>query len=254
MITPAQRQVLLDIGERFKGAGEDVNLSHLQDKVNETINITDQQSDEWKIWTAYMDNLNMAWLSRKEDDTMAWPEPPTDPANTERNDASQSAENLFQAAELCAAERLQRKLELEGGGKIGPARTQKSMSEKRKGGKPADTLINDLVIQREEPQEKNSLKMGHVVYCIGCDERRAGRDAMCIRGHAQNCSALQKEWLDLYKRVVEALQSRSLSEKLGDDAVKVQSEKEGKKEYKPGRSGSWYYSDVHESVTCHYSH
>jgi len=82
--------------------------------------------------------------------------------------------------------RAERKLALDGGDGVGPARQPKSTSEARKPGKPRDTLVDDLVVGVEEPKRGGERRQ--VVYCIGCKKKTVGRDPNRIKQHAKDCT------------------------------------------------------------------
>lgn len=85
--------------------------------------------------------------------------------------------------------RNERKLALEGGNGVGPARTPRTaVGEKSGPGRNRDGLINNLVIESEEPMPKNPERMRTVVHCVACDRKAIGRDANRIRTHASQCS------------------------------------------------------------------
>ena len=81
------------------------------------------------------------------------------------------------------------KLRFDGGNGVGPARQPTKSSERRKkGGKPRDSLVDDLVFEFDEPSSKGLGKPRIVVYCVACDEYRVGRDPNRIKSHAKNCN------------------------------------------------------------------
>ena len=83
------------------------------------------------------------------------------------------------------------KSEAEGGEGIGPARQEKSITAARKAGKPRDTLVDDIIIEVQEPvkqSDKSVKEMRTVVYCVGCQKKTVGRDPNCIKQHAKDCS------------------------------------------------------------------
>ena len=83
--------------------------------------------------------------------------------------------------------RAERKIQLEGGNGVGPARVPKSAEQRRKGGRNRDNLIDDLVIEGKVPKAPHSCELKLVVYCIACDRMVVGRDATRIRSHAKEC-------------------------------------------------------------------
>jgi hypothetical protein len=88
---------------------------------------------------------------------------------------------------------MERKLRLEGGNRIGPARLPTPSEErqderKRVAGRPADSLIDDLIIQVDLNEGKEGLEKKIVRWCIACDRYSVGRDAGRIRAHAQQCN------------------------------------------------------------------
>lgn len=84
--------------------------------------------------------------------------------------------------------RAERKLSADGGNGVGPARTPKAVNEPRKAGKPRDTLVDDLIVETEEPVKQGKAENRIVVYCIGCLKKTAGRDPNRIKDHAQSCN------------------------------------------------------------------
>jgi hypothetical protein len=80
--------------------------------------------------------------------------------------------------------RAERKIQLDGGGGIGPARPPK---DHKRGGKPRDTLVDSLVLEFDE-RKPGAKEPKIVVYCIGCDRSTVGRDPNRIKKHANNCS------------------------------------------------------------------
>lgn len=89
--------------------------------------------------------------------------------------------------------RAERKLTIDGGDGIGPARQATSISEARKPGKPRDTLVDDLVVEVKEPKKGGSDKQQLAVYCIGCKKRTSGRDPNHIKQHAKDCTVSHRE-------------------------------------------------------------
>jgi len=83
--------------------------------------------------------------------------------------------------------RAERKIQLEGGNGVGPARVPKSAEQRRKGGRNRDNLVDDLVIEGKVPKTPRSHELKLVVYCIACDRMVVGRDAVRIRSHAKEC-------------------------------------------------------------------
>jgi len=79
------------------------------------------------------------------------------------------------------------KLRLEGGDGVGPARQPKSAEERKKGGKPRDGLVDDLVFEFDE-RKPGAPKARPVVYCVGCDKSTSGRDPNRIKAHAKDCN------------------------------------------------------------------
>lgn len=85
--------------------------------------------------------------------------------------------------------RAERKLALDGGDGVGPACQPKSISEARKPGKPRDKLVDDLVVEVEEPKRGGNVgERRQVVYCIGCKKKAVGRDPVRIKQHAKDCT------------------------------------------------------------------
>jgi hypothetical protein len=79
------------------------------------------------------------------------------------------------------------KLRLDGGNGVGPARQAKrSTEDRKKGGKPRDGLVDDLVFEFDE-RKPGALKARPVVYCVGCDRSTSGRDPNRIKAHAKDC-------------------------------------------------------------------
>jgi hypothetical protein len=80
--------------------------------------------------------------------------------------------------------RAERKIHLDGGGGIGPARQAR---DHKRGGKPRDALVDNLVLEFDERKAgANDPKI--VVYCIGCDKSTVGRDPNRIKKHAKDCN------------------------------------------------------------------
>ena len=67
------------------------------------------------------------------------------------------------------------KIRLDGGEGVGPARQPKSAEERKKGGKPRDTLVDDLVFEFTECGT-GTKREKLVVYCVACDRKAFGRD------------------------------------------------------------------------------
>jgi hypothetical protein len=87
--------------------------------------------------------------------------------------------------------RAERKIQLEGGNGVGPARVPKSAEERRRGGRARDNLVDDLIIESRAPKPPpHSHESRLVVYCIGCDKMVVGRDAQRIRNHGKDCDVL----------------------------------------------------------------
>lgn len=73
MISTPNRQVLLALCDKFINSGEDVTLAHLLDLVNSTI--LDPESEDFKDWSKYMENLNETWvLINKKNEQIPWPD------------------------------------------------------------------------------------------------------------------------------------------------------------------------------------
>jgi hypothetical protein len=73
MISTPDRQALLALCDKFINSGEDVTLAHLLDLVNSTI--LDHESEEFKNWSKYMEQLNETWvLINKENEQIPWPD------------------------------------------------------------------------------------------------------------------------------------------------------------------------------------
>jgi hypothetical protein len=73
MISTPDRQALLALCNKFINSGENVTLAHLLDLVNSTI--LDHESEEFKNWSKYMEQLNETWvLINKENEQIPWPD------------------------------------------------------------------------------------------------------------------------------------------------------------------------------------
>jgi hypothetical protein len=84
--------------------------------------------------------------------------------------------------------RAERKLALDGGVSVGPARQPKSNEARKAGpGKPRDMLVDSLVVGVEEPKKLGGERR-QVVYCIGCKKRTEGRDPNRIKQHGKDCT------------------------------------------------------------------
>ena len=80
------------------------------------------------------------------------------------------------------------KLRLDGGNGVGPARQPKrSAEDRKKGGKPQDGLVDNLVFEFDE-RNPGASKARPVVYCVGCDRSTSGRDPNRIKAHAKDCN------------------------------------------------------------------
>ncbi|KAJ7048477.1 hypothetical protein C8F01DRAFT_1379928 [Mycena amicta] len=122
------------------------------------------------------------------------------PAKARKNDASRSASIAELGATAATAQiRAQRKIELDGGPAVGPARSSNVKAKGRK--RDTSTLVDDLIIQEEEPSASGD-KMVPVVYCIGCDLRNAQRNPKRIKSHAIGCSKIQANFPSLYKKLI----------------------------------------------------
>lgn len=93
--------------------------------------------------------------------------------------------------------RAELKIRLDGGQGTGPARQPKSAEERKKGGKPRDTLVDDLVFEFTERAAGNG-KEKLVVYCVACDRKAFGRDTSRIKNHAKGCNVYKFNILHLY--------------------------------------------------------
>ena len=94
---------------------------------------------------------------------------------------------MVKIAKICA----EWKSEAEGGEGIGPAHQEKSITAARKAGKPRDTLVDDIVIEVQEPvkqSDKSNKGTRTVIYCVGCQKKTVGRDPNRIKQHAKDCS------------------------------------------------------------------
>jgi hypothetical protein len=89
------------------------------------------------------------------------------------------------------------KIRLDGGEGVGPARQPRSAEERKKGGKPRDTLADDLVFEFTECGE-GTKKEKLVVYCVACDRKAFGRDTTRIKNHAKSCNVFKFKVLHLY--------------------------------------------------------
>lgn len=95
--------------------------------------------------------------------------------------------------------RLELKSRIEGGNGVGPARHPKPLKG-TKGGKPRDSLVDDLVFEFDERQP-GAPKAKIVTYCVACDRKAIGRDPNRIKQHAKNCSVrlhCLKKWPLIY--------------------------------------------------------
>jgi hypothetical protein len=79
------------------------------------------------------------------------------------------------------------KLRLDGGNGVGPAQQPKSAEDRKKGGKPRDGLVDDLVFEFDE-RKLGAPKAKPVVYCVGCDRSTSGHDPNRIKAHAKDCN------------------------------------------------------------------
>ena len=88
--------------------------------------------------------------------------------------------------------RAERKLRLEGGNGVGPARQSEQRKQTRhpNGGRERDELVDDLVLESDEP--KPGQESRHVVYCIGCDKRAVGRNPTRIGDHGSDCQVCMR--------------------------------------------------------------
>jgi hypothetical protein len=127
----------------------------------------------------------------------------------------------------------ERKLAIDGGNGPGPARQPKTISKARKPRKPRDMLVDNLVVEVDEPKKGSGGKWQVAVYCIGCKKRTAGQDPNCIKQHAKDCTvshwekvacsivhnkkiqALSKDFLKLYGDGIKNLAKHAHSTKLG---------------------------------------
>ncbi|KAJ7051284.1 hypothetical protein C8F01DRAFT_1339663 [Mycena amicta] len=144
--------------------------------------------------------------------TRFWAREPTpdQPAKARKNDASRSASIAELGATAATAQiRAQRKIELDGGPAVGPARSSNVKAKGRK--RDTSTLVDDLIIQEEEPSASGD-KMVPVVYCIGCDLRNAQRNPKRIKSHAIGCSKIQANFPSLYKKLIAESSSNLKSE------------------------------------------
>ena len=73
---------------------------------------------------------------------------------------------------------------------VWPAHQETSISNAKKKtavvGKPQDILVDELVVEVEEPKVGDGKWM--VMYCIGCLKRTSGHDANWIKQHGKNCN------------------------------------------------------------------
>lgn len=82
------------------------------------------------------------------------------------------------------------KLRLDGGNEDGPGparQPKRSAEDRKKGGKPRDGLVDDLVFEFDE-RKPGASKARPVVYCVGCDRSSTGRDPNRIKAHAKDCN------------------------------------------------------------------
>ena len=82
------------------------------------------------------------------------------------------------------------KIRLDGGEGVGPARQPKSAEERKKGGKPRDTLVDDLVFEFTECGT-GTKREKLVVYCVACDRKAFGCDTTQIKNHAKSCNVFK---------------------------------------------------------------
>ena len=82
------------------------------------------------------------------------------------------------------------KLRLDGGNEGGPGpgrQPKRSAEDRKKGGKPRDALVDDLIFEFDE-RKAGASKARPVVYCVGCDRSSTGRDPNRIKAHAKDCN------------------------------------------------------------------
>ena len=200
-------------------------MAHLLDSLSSTT--LDCGSNEFKEWSKYMEQLNQVWvLINKENEPAEWPtvslwslfdfssevfiwQPPSDlsgflpmpPSSTTPVNTLKGWENSL-GSESGKAQRdklrADLKIRLDGGKGVGPARQPKSAEERKKGGKPRDTLVDDLVFEFTE-RVAGTTKEKLVVYCVACDKKAFGRDASRIKNHAKGCNVYKIQCSHLKK-------------------------------------------------------
>lgn len=120
---------------------------------------------------------------------MAAPSTSTQKAIPVNVDGHHTASGAVRPTVLREKIRNERKLALEGGNGVGPARTPRTVvGEKLGPGRNRDGLIDQLVIESEEPMPKHPERMRTIVHCIACDRKAIGRDPNRVRAHASQCS------------------------------------------------------------------
>ena len=73
MLSPPDRQALLELCNKFINSGNDVTMAHLLNLLNSTI--LDHTNKEYKDWSNYMEKLNEVWvLINKENEQATYPE------------------------------------------------------------------------------------------------------------------------------------------------------------------------------------
>ncbi|KAF8806372.1 hypothetical protein BYT27DRAFT_7257105 [Phlegmacium glaucopus] len=233
MLSKAQEQALVNICNLFIDSGEEVGLLNLLDLVNSTIN--DHKSQEWKAWTKHMDELNECWRHiQKEGEDIPWPKPPTtqlevnmahgqeNPVPVPSGDLAGSCVKVKTSPQIWEyievsnlkneIEKIVSKCKLaeQGDTGVGPAQQETSISSTRKAavagpGKPHDALVDDLIVEVEEPHWKRGGEMRTVVYCVGCQKKSVGQSPNRIKQHGKDCSDLATKFPELYAEIVKDL-------------------------------------------------
>ena len=94
------------------------------------------------------------------------------------------------------------KLRIDGGNGDGPGpvrQPKRSAEYRKKGGKPRDGLVDDLVFEFDECKPGAS-KARPVVYCVGCDRSTSGHDPNRIKAHAKDCNVLLLNFYALHSK------------------------------------------------------